>query len=52
MIRAIRVVYHLRAGAEHRETVERVHAFHADFCPVARTISGCVAIETAYRLVD
>jgi len=30
-----------------RATIERVLGFHADRCPVARTIGGCVAITTS-----
>lgn len=52
IIGKIEVVYRLRLGEEHRETVERVHGFHADFCPVARSISPCIAIETSYTLHD
>jgi organic hydroperoxide reductase OsmC/OhrA len=46
VIRRIHVTYHLEADEEHRETVERVHEFHAEFCPVARSISGCIEIDT------
>lgn len=52
VIRGISVHYRLRLGAEHRELVERVHEFHARFCPVARTLEGSVAIETDFELVD
>ncbi len=46
IIRRIHVTYRLVADEEHRETAERVHGFHADFCPVARSIQGCIEIET------
>lgn len=46
VIRRIHVTYHLKVDAEHRETASRVHGFHADFCPVARTIGGSVDITT------
>ncbi|MCP4358433.1 MAG: OsmC family protein [Chloroflexi bacterium] len=46
VIRRIHVTYHLKADPEKREAAERVHNFHADFCPVARTIKGCVDIST------
>jgi uncharacterized OsmC-like protein len=46
VIRRIRVHYRLKVAPEQRETAERVHGFHADYCPVARTISDCVEIET------
>ena len=31
-------------------SIERVLGFHADRCPVARTIGGCVAISTSLEL--
>ena len=46
IIRRIHVTYRLVADEERRETAERVHGFHADFCPVARSIQGCIGIET------
>ena len=33
-----------------RATIERVLGFHADRCPVARTIGNCVAISTSLEL--
>jgi len=52
VIRRIHVTYHVKADSEHRETIEKVHGFHADFCPVARTIGGCVEITTEWKLVE
>ncbi len=52
MIRSIKVTYSLHVGAEHRETAVRVHEFHAGFCPVARTLAGCVRIETELGFTD
>ena len=51
VIRRIHVRYSLKAGQEHRDTVERVHAFHRDRCPVYRSISGSIAITTEYELL-
>jgi hypothetical protein len=39
-------------AADKREKVEQVHGFHADKCPVARTISGCVDITTELKMED
>lgn len=50
VIRRIHVTYHLRAGEEHREAVERVHGFHHDSCPVYRTLKDAIEITTEYRL--
>jgi uncharacterized OsmC-like protein len=46
ILRTVRVTYRLRVPEDLRETVERVHEVHAASCPVARSISPCVAIET------
>jgi organic hydroperoxide reductase OsmC/OhrA len=46
VLKRIHVRYHLRVPPEQRATAERVHGFHADFCPVARSIRGCIAITT------
>ena len=52
VIRRIRVAYHLKLDPEHRELAERVHGFHAEYCPVARTLQGCVEIFTELRFAD
>ncbi|HEX9922834.1 MAG TPA: OsmC family protein [Anaerolineae bacterium] len=52
VIRRIHVTYQLKVAPDQRETAERVHGFHADFCPVARTIKGCVDITTSLELID
>ncbi len=52
VIRSIHVTYHLAIGSEHHEAVERVHSKHADYCPVARTLKGCVDITTSLDLVE
>ena len=52
VIKRIHVTYHLKLKPEHRETAERAHGFHADKCPVARTISGCVDISTELNMED
>ena len=52
VIKRIRVDYRLRVPDDARETAERVHGMHADYCPVARTIRDCVAITTELSFVD
>lgn len=47
VVRRIQVVYHLRVAPDKRSVAERVHDFHADYCPVARTIRNCVEITTS-----
>ena len=51
VIKRIHVTYHLQAGEEHRETVERVHAFHAQKCPVYRSICNSIDITTECQLI-
>lgn len=51
VIRRIEVGYKLKLDAEYHELAERVREFHADFCPVARTLAGCVEIETRLEFV-
>jgi uncharacterized OsmC-like protein len=52
VIRRIHVTYHLKLDPAKRETAERVLGFHADNCPVARTLGGCIAISTALEMED
>jgi uncharacterized OsmC-like protein len=50
VIRRIFVTYRLHVAAEHAETARRVLGFHADHCPVARTIRDCVEITTRLEM--
>jgi uncharacterized OsmC-like protein len=52
VIKRIHVTYHLKLKPEQRETAVKVHGFHADYCPVARTIKGCVEITTELNMED
>ena len=52
IIRRIHVTYHLRLDPAEREIAERIRGFHADSCPVARTLGGCIAISTALEMED
>ena len=52
VIRRIHVTYRLRLDSAQRETAERVLGFHADACPVARTLRGCIAISTTLEVAD
>jgi uncharacterized OsmC-like protein len=47
VITRIGVTYHLSPGQDvDRDMVERVRGFHAEHCPVARSISGAIEITT------
>ena len=50
VIRRIHVVYQIAAPEDARETIERVHGFHHEKCPIFRSISKAIAITTEYRL--
>ena len=52
VIRRIHVRYQLKLAREQREVAQRVHDFHMDYCPVARTIRGCVDITTELVMED
>jgi organic hydroperoxide reductase OsmC/OhrA len=52
IIKRIHVTYHLRLEAEKRDAAERAHGIHADFCPVARSIRGCIDISTSLEMDD
>jgi len=52
VIKRIHVTYYLQLDPKARETAERVHGFHKEHCPVARTIDKCVEITTALEMED
>lgn len=52
VVKRIHVTYHLKAAAGNWETAERVHDLHAEYCPVARSIGGCVAITTSLEFEE
>jgi uncharacterized OsmC-like protein len=51
IIRRIHVEMKLRAPEETRETVERVHGFFAQRCPVFRSLSPGIQITSSYSLL-
>jgi len=51
VIKRIHVVYTLATSAENREIVDRVHAMHANHCPVFRSLHTAIDITTEYKLV-
>ncbi len=47
MLKRIHVRYHLIVDSDvDLAVVERVHAFHADKCPVARSIRDAITVTT------
>ena len=51
IIRRIHVDMKLRAPEEARETVERVHGFFAQKCPVFRSLTPGIQITSSYTLL-
>ncbi len=52
VIKRIHVTYHLRLAPDQREAAQRVLDFHADFCPVARSIRDSIEITTSLEMED
>jgi uncharacterized OsmC-like protein len=52
IIRRIHVDMKLRAAEDVRETVERVHGFFAQKCPVFRSLSPQIQITSSYTLIE
>ena len=50
VIRRIHVTYQLKLKPEQEETAQKVHGFHADFCPVARSIKGSIEVTTELNM--
>ena len=51
VIRRITVHYRLAVPEDRRGDAERVHGFHARFCPVARSLEGGIEVRTELELV-
>lgn len=52
MVKRIHVIYHLTAPADKREVIERVHGFHANACPMYRSIKESIAITTQLEMTS
>ncbi|MCP4358452.1 MAG: OsmC family protein [Chloroflexi bacterium] len=50
VIKRIHVTYHLKIDADNRDTAVRVHNFHADYCPVYRSIYTSIDITTELQM--
>lgn len=52
MLERIHVRYELWIDPDaDRDVIERVHAFHAEHCPVARSIAGAIEVSTELSLL-
>ena len=52
ILRRIHVRYKLRAPADQREVIERVHGMHARYCPVYRSLEAAIDITTELELIE
>ena len=53
MIKRIAVRYRLRVDpGTDRSVIDRVMGFHADHCPVARSIRGAIDVSTSIELTE
>jgi len=52
VIRRIHVAFELQAPENVRETIDRVHGFFADKCPIYRSLRAAIQITSSYNLVD
>jgi organic hydroperoxide reductase OsmC/OhrA len=52
VIKRIHVRYHLKLAADKRAAAERAHTHHADRCPVARSVKGCIEVRTELAMED
>jgi organic hydroperoxide reductase OsmC/OhrA len=52
VIRRIQVTYQLKLKPEQQEAAQKVHGFHADFCPVAKSIKGSIDLTTELKFED
>jgi len=50
VIKRIRVAYHLQAPEAARETIQRVHEMHKQYCPVYRSLYKAIDISTSLQL--
>ncbi len=50
VIKRIHVTFHITAPAAARETIERVHGFYAQKCPVYRSIHKAIGVTSEYQL--
>lgn len=52
MVKRIHAAYTLQVDEDvDRDRIERTHGFHADHCPVARSIRDAIEVTTSYELV-
>jgi uncharacterized OsmC-like protein len=51
VIRRIHVEFALKAPEDSRPTIDRVHGFFADKCPIYRSLLAAIQITSSYSLI-
>lgn len=51
VIKRIHVVYRISAPSHVSDVIDRVHAVHADSCPVYKSLFKAINITTEYQLI-
>jgi uncharacterized OsmC-like protein len=51
VIRRIHVEFALKAPEDARPTIDRVHGFFADKCPIYRSLRAAIQITSSYNLI-
>lgn len=52
VVKRIKQTFHITAGEDDRETIERVLGVYADSCPVARSIKDSIEITSDMELIS
>lgn len=52
VVKRIKQTFHITAGEDDRETIERVLGVYADSCPVARSIKDSIEITSDMELTS
>jgi organic hydroperoxide reductase OsmC/OhrA len=50
VVRRIHVKLRIAAPEEKRATIDRVHAFYADSCPLYRSVKAAIAVTTEFEI--
>jgi uncharacterized OsmC-like protein len=51
VIRRIHIEFALNAPEDARPTIDRVHGFFADKCPIYRSLHAAIQITSSYNLI-
>lgn len=51
VIKKINVLYYIKTNKDNLETIERVHKFHKEKCPVYRSLYKGIEFNTQYEIM-